>query len=316
MKNLYLLPLVALGFAPSIPAAIAHHTPVSPETLIAQELLAPNLNRAKNLARQAAEELNGGLGEYRAEPSMHGRAERSPYVENTDGSYTFSFRGRSPESIDFTIESEVTVMADGTVIIDYNGALRGGIIDGNEIVAVELNQAKNLARQAAEQANGGLGAYRAEGSMHGTAEDAPYVQLEDGTYIFLFRGRQPASLDYTYESEVAIAPDGSVSMIYNGALRGEFTSTNPELTIEAIDLNQAKNLARQAIEEANGGLAMYRAEAAMHGNPNDAPYVDNEDGSFTFTFKGRRPASLDFTFESIVHVDADRTVTIISNQEI
>ena len=316
MKKLSLLPLLALGLSTSLTPAIAHHIPGQTAPAIAQNIIAPSLNNAKNLARQAAEEANGGLGTYRAEPSMHGKAQDSPYVENTDGSYTFTFRGRRPEDLDFSYESEVTVAADGTVTMDYNGAPRGGTGAVSDIVTtVDLNQAKNLARQAAEQANGGLGQYRAESSMHGNAQDSPHVSDDNDGYIFTFRGRAPESLDFTYETEVAIAADGTVNILYNGDVRGGTTSLNTTTTIAPVDLNQAKNLARQAAEEANGGLGNYRAESSMHGNPNDAPYVENDDGSFTFTFKGRRPESLDFTFASVVQVDLDRTVTIISNGE-
>lgn len=51
----------------------------------------------------------------------------------------------------------------------------------------DLNRAKNLARQAAEIANGGLQRYRAEASMHGAAIDSPFEEFEDA-WIFTFRG--------------------------------------------------------------------------------------------------------------------------------
>lgn len=82
------------------------------------------LNRAKNYARQAAEEANGGLKRYRAEPLMHGPVERTRFVENNDGSVTFTFYGGAPGARP-TIESVVTVAINGwKTRVDYNGAIR------------------------------------------------------------------------------------------------------------------------------------------------------------------------------------------------
>lgn len=83
-----------------------------------------DLNRAKNLARMAAERANGGLGYYRAESAMHGPASGTSYVANSDGSWTFTFRGSRPNSTAFTVESDVTVTRDGLTTVDYNGPLR------------------------------------------------------------------------------------------------------------------------------------------------------------------------------------------------
>jgi hypothetical protein len=83
----------------------------------------PILNRARNLARQAAEKANGGLNNYRAEPSMYGPALDSPFIDN-GGSWTFNFKGGKPDA-ELTIESIVTVEKDGSnVTVDYNGPIR------------------------------------------------------------------------------------------------------------------------------------------------------------------------------------------------
>ncbi|MCU0541948.1 MAG: hypothetical protein MUE44_07110 [Oscillatoriaceae cyanobacterium Prado104] len=82
------------------------------------------LNRAKNLARQAAEKINGGLGNYRAEASMHGTSAESPFVDNGNGSWTFTFKGYRPGSSVYFVETVVTVSRDGGVRVDYNGRIR------------------------------------------------------------------------------------------------------------------------------------------------------------------------------------------------
>lgn len=83
------------------------------------------LTRAKNLARVAAESANGGLGNYRAESSMHGPATEAPYVDNENGTWTFTFKGSVPGTTTPTVESVVTVAKDGSeVTVNYNGPIR------------------------------------------------------------------------------------------------------------------------------------------------------------------------------------------------
>lgn len=191
-----------------------------------------DLGRAKNLARQAIEELNGGLGAYRAEPAMHGPARQSPYVENGDGSWTFTFQGRVPGSSVYTVESVVTVTDGGEVEVDYNGPIRAisqtptrpttpsaDPVVRDRLAQIDLSRAKNLARQAAETENGGLGRYRAEPDMHGPVTDAPYVTNPDGSWTFTFQGGAPGSSVYTVESVVTVTPAGEITIDYNGPIR-------------------------------------------------------------------------------------------------
>jgi hypothetical protein len=85
---------------------------------------AGTLTRAMNLARQAAEQHNGGLNYYRAEQSMYGPAIESPYKDNGDGTLTFTFLGGAPAAPP-TLQSEVTVdVSNDLVSVDYNGPVR------------------------------------------------------------------------------------------------------------------------------------------------------------------------------------------------
>lgn len=77
---------------------------------------------AKNAARQRIEEACGGLSVYQAEFSMHGPVSESPYVTNSNGSWTFTFGGGTPgwedRGDDPQVRSVVTVFPNGDVVID------------------------------------------------------------------------------------------------------------------------------------------------------------------------------------------------------
>lgn len=92
------------------------------ETQVDPAVLA-ELGRAANLARQAAEKANGGLGNYRAESAMFGPPSQTPYVSNGNG-WTFNIKGRRPDSSEYTLETLVNVSRNGNVNVEYNGPTR------------------------------------------------------------------------------------------------------------------------------------------------------------------------------------------------
>lgn len=88
------------------------------------------------------------------------------------------------------------------------------------------------------------------------------------------------------------------------------------------NLKRAQNLARMAGEKANGGIAVYRTEPAMHqtvGTKGEARYEDVGD-AWIFTFRGGSPeetAAGRYSIRTVVRVDK-RTfkTTILSNERI
>lgn len=101
-----------------------------------------------------------------------------------------------------------------------------------------------------------------------------------------------------FASTLTPAQAQSINSCVTQASAGEDTTT------KITALSRAKNLARQAVEEANGGLGQYRAENSMYGPIGQTPCTDNGNGSWTFTFKGSTPGSGTPSFESVVTVDS------------
>uniref|UniRef100_A0A832H6A8 Uncharacterized protein n=1 Tax=Oscillatoriales cyanobacterium SpSt-402 TaxID=2282168 RepID=A0A832H6A8_9CYAN len=123
LGTIALTPLAAI--AQSISQTSVERTEIRTETrtVVYRNSIAV-LNRAKNYARQAAEERNGGLRVYRAEALMHGPVEQTRLVENSDGTVTFTFYGGAPAAKP-TIESVVTVAVNGWATkVNYNGPIR------------------------------------------------------------------------------------------------------------------------------------------------------------------------------------------------
>ncbi|WP_404790278.1 hypothetical protein [Altericista sp. CCNU0014] len=231
------------------------------------------INRAKNLARQAAISANGGLLRYRPDPAMFGPAVQTQYLRNADGSITFTFTGSSPGGPNPTIETVATVAPSGTVKLDYNGPLRNVSAGSLPVTAPATNQtlpvqipvpnpgqpptsgpslstsnptdvkpapapgggdrstnawieedaffarARNLARQAAIKANGGLSRYRPEAAMFGPSAQTPAVKNANGSITFKFKGGAPGTAELPTESVVTVNPAGSVNLEYNGPVR-------------------------------------------------------------------------------------------------
>lgn len=122
------MPLTTPLFPPPVTRPFA--VPLSPSTSLSTESVQGvssfpgDLNRAKNLARQAAEIANGGLQNYQAEASMHGPSSEAPVMEQ-ETYWLFTFRGGSPGFRQPTIESEVQVDKDTfETRVMYNGPLR------------------------------------------------------------------------------------------------------------------------------------------------------------------------------------------------
>lgn len=83
-----------------------------------------------------------------------------------------------------------------------------------------LGRARNVARQAAEAANGGLEVYRTDARMHGTISDAPCVDNGNGSWTFTVRGGAPGFATPTRETVVTIdSASWNVRIDYNGPVR-------------------------------------------------------------------------------------------------
>ncbi|HAT12774.1 MAG TPA: hypothetical protein DCS91_03480, partial [Microcoleaceae bacterium UBA11344] len=56
--------------------------------------------------------------------AMHGPAQESPFVDNGNGTWTFTFQGHKPGASVYTVETVVTVSHNGRVRVNYNGPIR------------------------------------------------------------------------------------------------------------------------------------------------------------------------------------------------
>ncbi len=83
-----------------------------------------------------------------------------------------------------------------------------------------LGRARNLARQTAETANGGLSNYRTDASMHGRLSDAMCLDNGNGSWTFTIKGGAPGFTTPTTETVVTVDSNTwQVKVDYNGAVR-------------------------------------------------------------------------------------------------
>ena len=208
------------------------------------------LNAAKNEARQLAEATNGGLGEYRAEPAMHGAVIDSPCevnaavdtavggsrsinleyngpIENYAGPPLASSQALPQASAKEIPAEEAPVVSEGLMVSEepVPVPLETACVATTPAEQRALNAAKNEARQAAEAENGGIGVYRAEPAMHGSVVDAPCEVVGPNIWRFTFRGGEPVAVstmgDYTLLSVVTVEGSGRdriVMLEYNGPI--------------------------------------------------------------------------------------------------
>jgi hypothetical protein len=240
------------------------------------------INRAKNLARQAAITANGGLQRYRPDPKMFGPAIQTQYARNSDGSITFTFTGSTPGSSGPSIETVATVIPDGSVKLDYNGPLRS---QSSSSTLPPVNS--GLPVQIPVPSPVPVGS---SPKLPASSSDLP--------------GLKAASIPPVTGSSVTVLPVAA-------------SGVNGDRPITAADEDaffaKARNLARQSAIKANGGLSRYRPEASMFGPTAQTPAVKNADGSITFTFKGGVPGTAAPTVESVVTVNPTGNVNLTYN---
>jgi hypothetical protein len=253
------------------------------------------INRAKNLARQAAITANGGLERYRPDPAMFGPAIQTQYFRNADGSITFSFVGGAPGFSTPSIETVATVVPGGSVKIDYNGPLRNG---SGGVVPTPTQTAPV---QIPVPSSG------AKPSPSSGFPDLPKLPSSNSTVV-------PTPITPTPITPTPITSTPSTSTPSTPTtVAGSGNRLGPNWVNEDAFFAKARNLARQSAIKANGGLARYRPEPSMFGPSAQTPAVKNANGSITFTFKGGAPNTTDLNIQSVVTVDPAGSVNLEYN---
>lgn len=278
------------------------------------------LTRAKNLARQAAERQNGGLRLYRAEAAMYGPAIDAPSQQNSDGSVTFTFKGGAPGFVTPTVETIATVTPQGLVSLQYNGPLRSVALAKVKPTPSQTQEPTQPPNQLTNSLEKPVLIPSSQPLLPNSSPPLPAQPKAPST-------RPPSSGLPTLQPTPVIPPRQTLPPIATQptpAITPQSTPSRPVQTspasiqntsIQNADffLSRAKNLARQAAINANGGLAQYRPETSMFGPAAGTPHQKNQDGSITFRFQGGVPGYRNPTVESVVTVTQNSTVTVTYN---
>ena len=269
------------------------------------------LTRAKNLARQAAERQNGGLNAYRAEASMYGPAIDAPYVQNPEGSVTFTFKGGAPGFTTPTIETIAIVTSDGQVQLQYNGPLRN--VAMAKVKPASPPPTQSLPPGPPIEKPVPIPVVPSTPTPESQAPIAPLPNTPDLPPL------QSAEILPGIPSQVQQPPAAPLAQ----PVPSPADSRTPQTSATSIPsnnnavndlfLSRAKNLARQAAIKANGGLSKYRPESAMFGPAAASPHIKNQDGSITFKFRGGTPGYVTPTLESEVTITQNSDVTVTYN---
>ena len=270
---------------------------------------------SKNLARQAAERENGGLNNYRAEPTMHGPVLDAPYRDGGD-TWIFTFRGGPPGAPNFTVESEVAVNKTSLeVAILYNGPLRTASSRNN---GPQNNRPRNNRPR-----NGNGNGQQGRNSDNPTQQDRPVQQepvpepaTPDPRQTTEPEAQPPAgqpSEDPVATSTVPSPAEAPSEVAANNQSSPDRASSRPapSRALSAPgDITTAKNFARQAAERVNGGLTNYSSESSMHGPALESPFRDDGD-RWVFTFRGGFPGDISLPIESEVAVSKSTFETTV-----
>ena len=283
------------------------------------------LTRAKNLARQAAEQQNGGLKVYRAEAVMYGPAVNVPHTQNSDGSITFTFKGGPPGSVTPTVETVAIVTSGGIVQLQYNGPLRSATTATVKADSPSQRPATTQNEPAVLEKPVPIPVAPATS----VASPQPLTPLPQSTATSVPNGPRLPPLDPAANTSSTapsqgrppatplptqqVPPPGASPIPANNPPQASpITPNNKDISTDLF-LPKARNLARQAAIKANGGLAQYRPEPSMFGPTDGTPHTKNPDGSITFKFQGGVPGYTTPTLESVITVNQKSDVTVTYN---